>query len=254
MPIPTLSLGQAGFRFRLGSLSLFIDPYLSDSVEKAEGPDMRRLARPPLAPSEVRDADWVLVTHAHIDHCDPDTLLPLAEASPNCNFLAPYEARDHILRWGLSAERVRKAREEWLALGPDLRVHAVPAAHPGLERDSEGDPRCVGYVVEFQGRRFYHAGDTSPSEETLKALKSLRPIETVFLPVNEANFFRARRNIVGNMSVREAFGMAQELGARVLVPMHWDMFAPNSVFPEEVDLLHDRLKPPFEILWKPEAV
>lgn len=254
MDIPTLPLGQAGFRFRLGSLTLFIDPYLSDSVEKAEGPDMRRMKPAPLDPAGIREADWVLVTHAHIDHCDPETLRPLALASPGCRFLAPYEARDRMLGWGLAAERVRKAREEWLALGPEARVHAVPAAHPRVERDAQGDPRCVGYVVEFRGRRFYHAGDTSPSEETLQALKPLGPIDTVFLPVNEANFFRSRRNIVGNMSVREAFGVAQELGARVLVPMHWDMFAPNSVYPEEVELLRERLKPPFDVRWGPESV
>jgi L-ascorbate 6-phosphate lactonase len=37
---------------------------------------------PPVSPSEVTNASAVLLTHAHIDHTDPDTILPLSEASP----------------------------------------------------------------------------------------------------------------------------------------------------------------------------
>ena len=33
------------------------------------------------------------------------------------------------------------------------------------------------------------------------------------------------------MDAREAVRLAQELGVRVLVPMHWDLFAGNTVRP-----------------------
>ena len=53
------------------------------------------------------------------------------------------------------------------------------------------------------------AGDTSVYEELLSCLKSVAPIDVAFLPVNEGTF-RDRRGIVGNMSVREAFELADE--------------------------------------------
>jgi L-ascorbate metabolism protein UlaG (beta-lactamase superfamily) len=53
------------------------------------------------------------------------------------------------------------------------------------------------------------------------------------------------------MSVREAFQMAAELGATTLVPIHWDLFAPNSVFREELLLLYDLLRPPFRMMLNP---
>ncbi|MGH2708602.1 MAG: MBL fold metallo-hydrolase, partial [Actinomycetota bacterium] len=88
----------------------------------------------------------------------------------------------------------------------------------------------------------------------LAVLRGLGPIDVAFLPVNERSFFRKRRGIIGNMSVREAFAMAAEIGVRTLVPMHWDMFAPNSVFREEIELVYGRLSPPFALSLHPAAV
>jgi L-ascorbate metabolism protein UlaG (beta-lactamase superfamily) len=79
------------------------------------------------------------------------------------------------------------------------------------------------------------------------SLRRLAPIEIAVLPVNERNYYRDRRGIVGNMSIREAFGLAEEIGARTLVPVHWDMFAPNCVPREEIELACRLLKPACEI-------
>ena len=41
------------------------------------------------------------------------------------------------------------------------------------------------------------------------------------------------------------------LKARRLVPQHYDMFASNRVHPEEIRLLYDLEKPPFELVLEP---
>src|SRR5690606_2743074 len=144
----------------------------------------------------------------HIDHCDPHTLPALAAASPGARFMGPAPVADVLAGWGIPGKRIVLAREEWLPLSGDVRIHAVPAAHPEIARDATGNLACVGYVIEHAGRRSYIAGDTSVRQELLDALSALAPIATAILPVNERNFFRDRRGIIGNMSVREAFLMA----------------------------------------------
>jgi len=74
------------------------------------------------------------------------------------------------------------------------------------------------------------------------------------MPVNERNFYREKRGIVGNMSVREAFQMATDIGVKTLVPTHWDMFAPNSVYKEELNLLYELMRPPFEMRLDPQEL
>jgi L-ascorbate metabolism protein UlaG (beta-lactamase superfamily) len=159
-----------------------------------------------------------------------------------------------MLDVGIAEARLVKAPEQWMSLAPSVRLIAVPAAHPNIERDEEGCLRYVGYVLESEGRRIYHAGDTSPATEMLARLEELTPIDTAFLPVNERNYYRETRGIIGNMTVREAFQLATDLKVRTLVPMHWDMFAPNSVYVEEIRLLYELMKPPFEMYFHPEQI
>lgn len=70
MKLPLLPLGQCGFRFEFKKVTVYTDPYLSDHVAEVEGQDMRRLKPILIDPSRVADADYVLITHAHMDHCD----------------------------------------------------------------------------------------------------------------------------------------------------------------------------------------
>jgi L-ascorbate metabolism protein UlaG (beta-lactamase superfamily) len=254
MKIKVKSLGQSGFRFQFGDVVVYTDPYLSDHVAESEGAEMHRLFPVTIEPGAVTDADFVLISHAHLDHCDFSTVLPLARASSKCMIVCPNEVARSLKGRGISDKRLIAAREEWIGLGEGLRVMPVPAAHTEIEHDTDGLLRYVGYVIEYQGRRIYHAGDTSPAMALLERLKQLTPIDTAFLPVNERNFYRERRGIIGNMSVREAFQMATDIGVKVLVPIHWDMFAPNSVYLEEIELLYRLMQPSFDMKVYPEEI
>jgi L-ascorbate 6-phosphate lactonase len=252
--IATKALGQSGYRLELGGIVVYIDPYLSDNVEAVEGGAMRRQFPLPVSPSRVADADWILVTHAHIDHCDLHTLVPVSVASPRCRIVCPQECAHALVASGVARERIVIAEQQWRDLAPSVRVLAVPAAHPRIERDDAGNMRFVGYVLEWDGRRIYHAGDTSLVKELHDVLVALSPLQVVFLPVNERNYYREQRGIIGNMTLREAFQLAEDVRATTLVPMHWDMFLPNSVFREEIELLYRLAHPSFELRIYPTAV
>jgi len=249
------SLGQTGFRFEFAGTVVYIDPYLSNSVQEKEADDLVRLIPVPVSPTDVTDADWIIITHEHRDHCDLETLLPISAASPTCRFIGPPAVVDMLESAGISSERIRTARcGVTRQLGLEWEIHPVPSAHPGVERDDQGACRWLGYVFRAGRRYIYHAGDTSADEEVIAAVKAFGKIDMAFLPVNERNYYRERRGIIGNMSVREAFHFAEEVGAGALVPTHWDMFEANSVFKEEIELLYEKISPEFELLFEPAMV
>ncbi|MCB5190867.1 glycosyltransferase [Methylobacillus arboreus] len=253
--IPVQMLGQSGCRLEFPGCTVYVDPYLSNSVQELDGPDLDRLLPIPMQPEDVQDADWVLITHEHIDHCDPHTLPKLAVASPQARFIGPLPVLKLLAEWGIAANRLLVAKESWQHLKQEgLRIHAIPAAHPELLRDAEDNLAFVGYVLEYGGQRLYLAGDTMANQEIINALADFAPLHTAFLPVNEHNFFRGRRGIIGNMSIREAFQFAQEIGVRQVVAVHWDMFAINSVDPDEIRLVHQKLKLGFDLLLQPSSI
>jgi L-ascorbate 6-phosphate lactonase len=239
-------LGQSGFLVEAAGVRVVIDPYLSNAVAEQFGEELTRQVSVVATPAQLAPLDAVLLTHAHLDHTDSQTILPLAAASPAAKFFAPYECRDLLAEWGLGSRTIAAPPAQWTTLAPGLDIRAVPAAHLDLERDSAGECRYVGWLVRSGGITIYHAGDTIPHAEIYKSLAG-EQIDCALLPVNERNFYRDRDGIVGNMTVREAFRMASDLGVRMLVPIHWDMFAPNRVHPAEIELLHKLEAPPFSL-------
>ncbi|MBK1724671.1 MBL fold metallo-hydrolase [Thiocystis violacea] len=254
MRIPVEMLGQSGCKLSFPGATLYLDPYLSNSVQELDAPDLERQVPIPFPPQSVTDADWVLLTHAHIDHCDPHSIPKLAQASPQARFLVPSPVAAILAQWGIPEARLQLAEEAWLPLAPGLKARAIPAAHPEIERDANGHLAYVGYLLEYAGKRLYLAGDTAVRQEIIDALKAEGPIHTVFLPVNEHNFYRARRGIIGNMSIRDAFGLAEEIGAKQLVAVHWDMFAANETTPEEIRAVYQRQRPKFSLLLSPNTL
>ena len=230
---------------------VYIDPYLSNSVEEAEGPELARLVPIWKSPSEVEDANWVLVTHSHIDHCDLDTLVPMSRASGQCRFIGPRDVAETLAGEGIDQSRIVVAEQDWIALGDDLRVHPVLAAHPDIILDPDGNSSCIGYCIEYRDKRVYHSGDTLLNSAVLEAAKALMPINVAIIPVNERNYYREARGIIGNMSVRDAFQFALDLEADALIPVHWDMFELNSVHPEEIEGHYARTQPDFRLLLRP---
>lgn len=252
MRIPVQYLGQSGWKFGFPDLTIYIDPYLSNSVQELDAPDLERLRPAPFTAESVNDADYVLITHEHIDHCDPLTLPQIARASPQAKFIGPKPVVNRLRQWGIDEARIALASEAWSVLGDDqLRICAVPAAHLELERDNEGNLSYIGFLIEFRNKKIYIAGDTCLKPEIIDSLIAHAPIHTAVLPVNEQNYYRAKRGIVGNMSVREAFQFAVDIGAKKMVPVHWDMFQVNSVFPDEIRLLHSLLNPGFSLAIDP---
>jgi L-ascorbate metabolism protein UlaG (beta-lactamase superfamily) len=253
--VKCLALGQVGYRLEFNGLVFYVDPYLTDSVELVEGAEFKRLYPVIIDPHEICDANYVLITHEHGDHFDLDTLLPIAQSSPDAIFICPFTVYEKLISLGVDASRVWMAPQNgWVKIANGVSILAVPSAHPNIDRNKKGEFRYVGYVFEIFGRRIYHPGDTCLSDELLSILMKLTPIDVAFLPVNERNYFRESSGIIGNMTIREAFELGSRLNLVVLIPTHWDMFVSNSVYLEEMKFLYEMLKPKFSLKIYPKCI
>lgn len=241
------SLGQSGFGLRGNAATLVVDPFLADH------PD--RLVPPPVRPDQVGGLDAIVVTHDHLDHLDEESLPGLAEASSDARFVVPEPLVERLVDLGIPSERVAGAQPDRPLELDGLTVHPVPASHGddledgygfGLER-SNGLYRYLGYVFDLGGVRVYHAGDTIPYEGMEDRLRDLR-VDVALLPINGRDAEREGQGIVGNLDEEEAAQLAAAIGADLLVPMHYDMFAWNPGSPERLVELARTRHPELQIL------
>jgi L-ascorbate 6-phosphate lactonase len=224
-------LGQAGFILRTPSAVALIDPFLS--------PHDGRLYQTLLPPSAATGIDIVLCTHEHIDHFDARSAPAIAAASPGAVFVVPTPIVDMVTEAGIAADRVVGMQPGERVEAAGMSIGAVPAKHGVTMEDaygfgeqlSGGLVRFLGYIVETDGLRLYHAGDTIHYEGMETTLREMR-LDVAMLPINGRDPEREGRGIVGNLTEREAAWLGSEIDAGLLIPMHYDMFARNRGYPE----------------------
>jgi L-ascorbate metabolism protein UlaG (beta-lactamase superfamily) len=221
-------LGQSGYLIRFGERHWLIDPYLSDSLTKkyasTDKPHVRMSERV-IDPVRLDFIDVVTSSHAHTDHLDPETLVPLFEVNPKLRMVCPASIVS------LAAERAGVGEDRILGVDAGekheidgIRIHVIPSAHNELEKDALGRHLYVGYVFEFGAFRLYHSGDTLlyPGMEDL-----LRPfcVDIALLPINGN---RPERRVAGNLDAAEAVQLAKSIGAKKTIPCHYDMLTFNT--------------------------
>ena len=242
-------LGQSGLFIKTKNLRILIDPYLSNSVEEIDSNDLKRLIPIPYSPDDLKEIDFVLITHNHLDHCDPYTIPQIFSKNPNVKFIGPSPVRKLLDIWGIPKKSIINPKLNKIKLDNQVFLNPIPAAHPQITYDIDNLPNCLGWLLEIYSKKIYIAGDTSLCDELIDFLKKFKSIDIGLLPVNEDNFYRRKRGIVGNMSIREAFQFAIDINIKKLVPVHWDLFEANSVYPDEIKAVfknHNQL--PFDLV------
>jgi len=207
-------LAQAGFAFKTHSgTRLFLDPYLSDAVEKAFG--FKRLSLAPIDAEDVR-ADWFVNSHEHLDHLDTGALGTIAEQNPGCRFAGPACCGAGYDQCGIPAWRRTTLEAGGAFALDDVTVHAARADHGELS------PGALALLFDFGATRILFTGDTALRPDWMRTLIERKP--DVLLPCINGAF--------GNMDARQAAELTRVVSPRLAVPCHFWMFKEHGGDPE----------------------
>ena len=242
-------LGQAGFALLASNTRILIDPYLSDSLaKKYKGKEYphERMMPVPVRPEDLPSPDWVLVSHRHSDHMDPETLLPLAKNNPAMKIILPAAWYHNGLQMGIDKNQISAVDSgDKLSIAEGISVAAIPSAHEKIETNKDGKQLYLGYIlsVEFNSDQIlniYHSGDCIPYPGLADMLQD-REIDVAFLPVNGRDSSRMERGVPGNFTFTEAIELCKQAFIPCMVPHHFGMFEFNTIPIGEMTREMDRI-------------
>lgn len=196
-------------------------------------------------PSRLAFADVVTATHNHTDHLDAETLCPILSRNSNLKLVIPEANRAFV------AERLKI--DSTIPIGIDdggsvevcgMRFSGIASAHEALDRDEHGRAKYLGYVLQFGGWSVYHSGDTIRYDGMAEKLREFK-IDVALLPINGR---AAERRIPGNLFGNEAAQLAKDIGAKLVIPCHFEMFEFNTASPQKFTDECQSLKQPFHVL------
>jgi L-ascorbate metabolism protein UlaG (beta-lactamase superfamily) len=152
-------------------------------------------------PSKVREgsppADLILITHDHFDHCSVADIKRI------------YKAGSVIVSSGSVARKlsfpvkVVKPGDKLQVKGVNIEALYAYNIHKPFHPKSE---QILGYLLETDGTRIYHAGDTDyiPEMKNIKADIAMLPIGGTF-----------------TMNAKSASEAANVIKPKIAIPMHW---------------------------------
>jgi L-ascorbate metabolism protein UlaG (beta-lactamase superfamily) len=178
-------LGHDSFKIKDGK-TVYIDPY---EIKGGE------------------EADILLISHDHDDHCSPEDVKKIISAKTT--IITTAESKRKLSK--TKAKEIRVAKPGQKILIDDVSIETIPAyninkfrspGHPFHPKENE----MLGFIITMNAVRIYHAGDT----DFIPEMKLLN-VDVAFLPVSGTYV----------MTAEEAAESTKHIKLKVAIPMHY---------------------------------
>ncbi len=224
--LSALWIGHASVLVQMDDQFVMTDPVFTNAV----GELSPRLIEPGLDVKSVPPLAAVVISHMHFDHLSFGSLEMIEDKVGV--LLLPPGAQSSVPKYAFESREV----ERWESvMSRGVKITAVPVAHVGGRYgvDAAIHPRAfAGWVFEYHGLSVYFGGDTALDRSLFESARHKFPkLDLALLPICPLHprDFMARTH----MSPTEALDAFGALGAKSMLPIHYDTFINSDDAPGE---------------------
>lgn len=175
-----------------GSKTIYIDPFMIDK--------------------EYKDADYIFCTHGHYDHFSEEDIYKVMNEKTKIITVECTHGMARDLFKDESKINIVEPNNEYKI--DNIILKTVPAYNKEKMYHQKKE-NWVGYIIEFEGLKYYIAGDTDAVDELFNV-----ECDVAFLPVGGKY----------TMDYKEAAILANEIKADIVIPTHY-----GSIVGEKTD-------------------
>ncbi len=148
-------LGHASFYLRLSGVRILIDPVLG------KPPLIRRFSELPADPRKLVNIDYILVSHAHYDHCDKNSLRLLSTQNPMARVCCGLELDKLIGQWMDNLIQPAGWYQQYAWGDDDVRITFLPSRHWANRGLSDINTTLWGgFMIQAGAKCIYYGGDS----------------------------------------------------------------------------------------------
>lgn len=209
-------LGHATIYLQLGGKRILIDPVFGDL------PTNKRYSDLPVVTEKLVNIDYVLVSHAHYDHCDKSSIKILSKQNPKAKILTGLKLDTLLSNWAKNQVETAGWYQEFM-LPDGLEIVFVPSRHWAnrglLDRNTT---LWGGFVIKKGNKTIYFGGDSGYGSH-FKEIGDLFPnidVAMIGAGAYSPEWFMAQ-NHQDPVHAVKAFN---DTKAKVFVPFHYGTF------------------------------
>jgi L-ascorbate metabolism protein UlaG (beta-lactamase superfamily) len=211
--------GHSSYFMQIGGKKFLVDPVLSGNASPF------RFTTPSFPGTDIYHADdfpeidYLILSHDHWDHLDYNILTKLKDKIKMV--VTGLGTGAHLERWGFSKSSIREMEwnEEFVSQD-GVRINSVPARHFSGRGFKRNQSLWSSFVLLIADHKIFIGGDSGYDTHFKIIGEKFGPFDLVILECGQYN--KSWKHI--HMMPEEVVTAAEDLKAKLLLPVHWGKF------------------------------
>jgi L-ascorbate metabolism protein UlaG (beta-lactamase superfamily) len=211
--------GHSSYLIKSNGFNILVDPVLKGNASPVsfllkpfDGADVYSL-------DDLPTIDLVLLTHDHYDHLHYDSIKALASKAKY--FVTSLGVGAHLEHWGVDAKKITEL--DWWEtknISPEIEFTATPARHFSGRSFKRGQSIWSSFVLKLNGYKLFLGGDSGYENHFKEIGQQFGPFDIALLECGQYGKDWPYIHMLPEQTAQAA----KDLGAKVLMPVHWAKF------------------------------